>query len=114
MKSHTPSFALLTIPLLAVAQSNDSYECTMDGLIRRVVIDREGSAAVPCEVAYYKDAEAPGERQVLWSAENDAAYCTARATEFVSSLESLGWQCAVTGAEPEAVTEEDDTGDAVD
>jgi hypothetical protein len=108
MKLHTFFFALLTVPLIAAAQSNDSYECTMGDLVRRVSVDREGSAPVPCEVAYYKATEAPGERQVLWSAANDAGYCDARAAELVSRLEGWGWQCAEANAESEAVEAEDD------
>lgn len=109
MKSHTSIFALLAIPLIAVSQSNDAYECRMGGLARRVIVEREGSAPIPCEVAYYKDNEAPGERQALWRAENDPAYCSARATELVSRLRGWGWQCTVADAEPEAVTDEDET-----
>ena len=98
MKSTTTAFALLIVPLLAVAQSTDNYECTMGELTRRVVVEREGTAPLPCEVVYYKDTETPGEREVLWNAANDASYCGARASEFRSRLESLGWQCAATNA----------------
>ena len=101
MKSLTPFFALICVPLIAVAQSNQAYECTMGGLVRRVVVEREGSAPVPCEVAYYKDTEAPGERQALWNADNEVGYCGARASEFVSRLEGLGWQCAAANADTE-------------
>lgn len=106
MKLCALTFGLLTIPLLAAAQSNNGYQCTMGELARRVVVERSGSAPVPCEVAYFKDSEAPGERQVLWSADNDAGYCDARATEFVARLESLGWQCSMAGVEPEAARSE--------
>ena len=107
MKSLIAGFALLMVPLIAVAQSNDSYECTMGGLTRRVAVEREGSAPVPCEVAYYKDTEAPGQREVLWNAENDTAYCGARITEFVSRLEGLGWDCNAASAETPAARNED-------
>lgn len=100
--------ALLTIPAIAVAQSNQGHECTMGDLVRRVVVETEGSAPVPCEVAYYKDTEAPGEREALWNAQNDAGFCSARATEFVSRLEGLGWTCAAAGTETEVSRNEDD------
>jgi hypothetical protein len=103
--------AALSIPITAFAQSGESYECTMGSLVRRVAIEREGSAPVPCEVAYYKDSEAPGQREVLWSAQNDTAYCGARISEFVSRLGDLGWQCSVSTApatEPESVRNDSD------
>lgn len=108
MKTRLIFLAWLAIPVTVVAQMNDSYTCTMGDATRRVVIEREGSAPVPCEVAYYKDTEAPGEREVLWNAQNDASYCGERSADFVSQLEGWGWQCDAT--EPEATREEDDPG----
>jgi hypothetical protein len=106
MKLNAFAFALLAMPLIAIAQSNDTYECQMGNLSRRVVVERAGSAPVPCEVVYLKDSEAPGEREVLWSAQNDGGYCSARATEFVARLEGLGWQCSMAGAEREIARDE--------
>jgi len=106
MKSHVIVFALLTMPVIAVAQSNETHRCTMGDLVRRVSIEREGSASVPCEVAYYKDTEAAGQRQVLWDAQNDPSYCEARRDEFVSKLEGWGWRCAATSAAPAASSDE--------
>jgi hypothetical protein len=83
----------LTCPFAALAQSVMSYECTMPNLTRRVVIERSGPESVPCEVAYYRVDEAPGERQVLWNAVNEAGYCEAKAQSFVAQLEGWGWQC---------------------
>ena len=111
MKLRLPFFALLTFPLIAVAQSADSYVCTMGELTRRVAVERSGSTPAACEVAYYKDSEAPGERQVLWNAQNDGSYCGARATEFVSQLEGWNWQCAAASMEP-ATTAENEGDDA--
>jgi len=106
MKLNAFALGLLAMPLISVAQSDDAYECQLGNSSRRVVIEREGSAPVPCVVAYFKDTEAPGEREVLWSAENDPGYCTERATEFVARLEGLGWQCSMAGAQREAATNE--------
>lgn len=108
MKSLTTILALLALPLIAVAQTNGSYECTMGNLVRRVAVEREGAAPVPCEVAYYKDTESSGARQVLWSAEHDASYCGDRASEFVARLEGLGWQCMSANAESDSAISEDD------
>lgn len=105
-----PAFALglLGFPLLAVAQSDERYQCTMGDLTRRVVIERQGSEPVPCDVAYYKDVEAPGERQVLWNAAVDTSYCGSRAAEFVSRLEGLGWSCVAAAPSDEVATSEDE------
>ena len=88
------------VPIVAFAQSSDTYQCAMGGLTRRVEIAREGSSSVPCEVLYFKDSEAPGERQVLWSATNEAGYCETQAQGFVAKLEGLGWECAGTPGSP--------------
>ena len=89
------------IPGLALAQGAGSYQCSLGDLTRRVEILTEPGRAVPCEVHYYKDTEAPGETQVLWSAQSDATYCQQKAEEFVAKLEGWGWSCgAGTMAEP--------------
>jgi hypothetical protein len=95
----------LALPLAALAQANDSYRCTMGGKVRRVEIFHDAGVAVPCEVHYYKDTEAPGERQVLWRALNEAGYCQAQARDFVAKLEGLGWEC-VAGEGPQGAVPE--------
>ncbi len=92
------------LPVLAYAQGAQSYKCTYGGLERRVEILHETSMAVPCEVHYYKDTEAPGERQVLWHAANESGYCEKKTEEFIAKLEGLGWQCGP-GGQPEAEPE---------
>ncbi|HEY7672804.1 MAG TPA: hypothetical protein VIC71_11345 [Gammaproteobacteria bacterium] len=89
-----------SLPVIAFAQSSDTYQCTMAGLTRRVEIAREGGSSVPCEVLYFKDSEAPGERRVLWSATNEAGYCESQAQGFVEKLEGLGWECQATPGAP--------------
>jgi len=98
-----PLTLILTImlPSLSYAQDSDSYECTMGDLTRRVEIIRETGVTVPCEVHYYKDSEAPGERQVLWRALNEEGYCEAQMTEFVGKLLEMGWECGMSAAAPE-------------
>lgn len=91
----------------ALGQADSNFRCTLGGNVRRVEIAYEGGASVPCEVRYFKDTEAPGEPQVLWNARNESGYCEARTREFVSRLESLGWEC--TAAAGGASAGSDDT-----
>ena len=88
------------LPGLAVAQATTSYQCSLGELQRRVEILTEPGVSVPCEVHYYKDTEAPGDRQVLWSASAEEGYCERKAQEFVAKLESWGWACSAGGAAP--------------
>ena len=88
------------IPCLAFAQDGNSYHCTMEDVQRRVEILTEPGVTVPCEVHYYKDTEAPGERQVLWSAGTQEGYCESKAEEFVAKLEGWGWSCSHGGIAP--------------
>ena len=89
----TALFLAIVIPSLASAQGMTAYHCTYGDLVRRVEIVTEPGVFVPCEVHYYKDSEAPGERQVLWSASQDAAYCEQKTSEFVGKLLGWGWTC---------------------
>ena len=86
------SLALLS-PGLVFAQAVTSYECTFDGMQRRIVILTEPGVTVPCQVQYYKDTELPGEVQTLWTAETDASFCDSKSTEFAAKLEGWGWSC---------------------
>ena len=105
-------FLLTAAPCAALAQ-DVSYTCTFGDLQRRVQIFTEPGVSVPCEVHYYKDTEAPGERQVLWSAASQEGYCESKTTEFVAKLEGWGWNCGE-GAEaaPAPESEGDDDTDA--
>ena len=84
---------LATLPVVAIAQNDTEYRCTLSGAVRRVEVVHLAPAPVPCEVRYHKDTEQPGAAEVLWSARNEVGYCEARANEFVARLESLGWDC---------------------
>ncbi len=105
---HAILFLVITAPCMALAQ-DVSYTCTFGDLQRRVEILTEPGVSVPCQVHYYKDTEAPGERQVLWSAGSQEGYCESKTKEFISKLEGWGWSCAE-GAEtaPAPETESDD------
>jgi hypothetical protein len=104
----------LAMPALALTDDGGKYQCTMGDLVRRVEIYTEPGVTVPCEVHYYKDTEAPGDSQVLWSAQSQAGYCKQKATEFVARLEGWGWDCGAgvavepaPEAEPEQAAEPD-------
>jgi hypothetical protein len=91
----------LSIPASALAAEN--YRCTNGDLVRRVEILYEPGRAVPCEVQYYKDTEAPGSPEVLWRAQNESGYCESKTAELVEQLESQGWSCGSGDVEEEVV-----------
>ena len=97
---------LTVIPAIAIAQGAET-RCTNGDMVRRVVIMSEPGVSVPCEVHYFKDTEAPGEDQVLWSASSQAGFCEEKAAGFVSQLEGWGWDCGAgeTAAAPPAPAE---------
>ena len=64
----------------------DSWNCSSSDLVREVIIDYATGNSVPCDVVYKKQTEG-FEDQVLWSAENDEAYCEEKARELVANLE---------------------------
>ena len=89
------------LPTLVMAADDGQTQCDYNGLVRRVVIMSEPGVSVPCEVHYYKDSEAPGEDQVLWSADSQAGFCEEKAAELIAKLEGWGWQCSAGAAAPE-------------
>lgn len=89
------SFLFLALPGLALAQGAET-QCTYGDMVRRIVIMTEPGVSVPCEVHYFKDTEAPGEDQVLWSASQQAGYCEEKAAGLVAKLEGWGWDCGAT------------------
>ena len=108
------AFLALAVPCVALAQESGKHQCTHGDLVRRVEIFTEPGMTVPCEVHYYKDTEAPGETQVLWSAQAEEGYCETKAQEFIAKLQGWGWSCgagtaaapaAEPAAEPEAAPE---------
>ncbi len=99
------AFLALVIPCLALGQGEGKYQCSYGDLTRRVEILTEPGVPVPCEVHYYKDTEAPGDKQVLWSAQAQVGYCEEKTEAFVAKLEGWGWDCG-RSAEPAAEPEE--------
>lgn len=99
------SLLMAMLPNISFGDGPQQYQCGFGELQRRVEILYEAGGTVPCEVHYYKDTEAPDERQVLWRAVNDAGYCETKTREFVAKLEGMGWSCGQgmdTGTEAEA------------
>ncbi len=109
--------AAAALPGLAFAQEQNNYQCSHGDLKRRVEIVYETGVTVPCEVHYYKDTEAPGERQVLWRALNQEGYCEEKTRDFITQLGAWGWSCdqgtaaAPEVAEPEAEPAEAEAND---
>jgi hypothetical protein len=103
----------LTLPLSAVAQGGQRYRCTSGDLLRRVEIFYETGVAVPCEVHYFKDTEAPGEREVLWRALNESGYCESRTESFIAQLRSRGWECSFPVADQDGADQDDAASDDV-
>lgn len=97
----------MMIPALSAAQDGAGHQCTMGELTRRVEIVYETGVTVPCEVHYYKDTEAPGERQVLWRAMSEEGYCEAKTAEFIAKLSGMGWNCSTSSAPAEATEMEE-------
>ena len=91
--------ALITAVLLpvATAQAADSYQCSMGDQQRRVEILSEPGSSVPCEVHYYKDVNAPDDKQILWRANNQEGYCESQTEAFIAKLEGWGWDCGQGG-----------------
>ena len=99
-KSNLIPCLLLSLPGLTLADGS-STQCTFGDMVRRVVIMTEPGVSVPCEVHYFKDTEAPGEDQVLWSASQQAGYCEEKAAGLVEKLEGMGWNCGNDSSEAE-------------
>ena len=89
----------LAAVLTALAGSAAAREtrCTRgDDAIRRVEIAaQDPNQNVPCEVVYWKDSEQPGVRNVLWTAQTDAAFCKRKADELVETYGVAGQRRAV-------------------
>ncbi len=83
----------IALPSVAATQEAGKFQCSYGDMQRRVEIASEPGVEVPCSVHYFKDTEMPGEQQVLWSADNDPAYCREKAMELVAKLEGWGWDC---------------------
>jgi len=90
---------LSAVSIPATTLAADSYLCRNGSLERRVEIVYEPGRAVPCEVHYYKDTEAPGASQVLWRAQNESGYCESKTEAFIEQLESQGWDCGSTATD---------------
>jgi hypothetical protein len=105
------------LPCAAMGQGAGSYQCTLGDQVRRVEILSEPGSSVPCEVHYYKDTEAPGDEQVLWSATSQEGYCESKTEEFITKMQGWGWDCgpgnaAMPAAEAEVEVEAKDAVEA--
>jgi len=87
--------SVVVVFALPVSAYAESWSCSNDNLVREVHVVRTNSDPVPCNVVYKKQTEGV-EDQVLWSAENDEAYCIDKAKGLVATLEASGWVCTET------------------
>lgn len=102
--SQTAAIALLAIPFSSQA---DSWSCRHSNDVREIHIQSEtADSPVPCSVVYKKLTEGV-EDQVLWTAQNDAAYCEEKAKEFVERQVGWGWTCVETIADNDTTTTEE-------
>jgi hypothetical protein len=70
------------------------FRCSSGGLERRIELSSANDTqGIACEVRYWRDATAPDSGRVLWHAQNDAAFCRAKALELLTRLEAGGWSC---------------------
>lgn len=95
MKKFNRAAMTLLVTLLAGAQvaQASAWTCEHGNLVRKINVQRTSDAPAPCQVVYNKDSEGQGS-SVLWSAENDAAYCDAKADELAEKLQGYGWSCS--------------------
>jgi len=109
MNTRIAIFLLATgLPVLGAAQTGQNYRCTNGDQVRRIEIVYVTGEAVPCEVHYFKDTEAPGAREIPWNAQSQAGYCEARAGELVANLRGGGWTCTATATAGPEVRDDTD------
>ena len=76
------------------ADVSDKMVCSQAGLERHLELEwADSQKNAPCKVHYRKKSEDPNHHKVLWTANNDAAFCSEKAQEFVAKLEGWGWNC---------------------
>ena len=77
-----------------VVETGSTTTCKQGSHTRTVSItSKEPGKSTPCEVHYKKETEQAGHDQVLYTANNDATFCEAKAKEFVQKLTGMGWTC---------------------
>jgi hypothetical protein len=75
----------------------EQYDCRRDDTLRRIEVQvSDRPSRLPCEVVYWKG----GSSSVLWEADNQLDFCTARASELAGRLEEAGWACTLQGESP--------------
>lgn len=84
--------AALAGPAMAETADNTNYACHRDDLLRNVLVVAEPREGVACEVRYEKKSEG-GRADVLWHAQNDAAFCREQAEALTGRLAQAGWTC---------------------
>lgn len=68
--------------------------CSQGSHTRKVELMTTGEKKLPCSVHYKKETEQPGHDQIIYTAQNDLAYCESKARAFVEKLNGQGWKCS--------------------
>ncbi|MFW7381448.1 MAG: hypothetical protein ACOH5I_21745 [Oligoflexus sp.] len=63
-------------------------------MVRKVWITYGNDQGHDCEVHYAKETEDPGNKQVLWKAQQNPEYCQEKAQFMVDKLKNWGWTCS--------------------
>lgn len=70
-----------------------THVCTQGKLVRTIaVVYKKSPNKLPCEVEYTKN---KGNTDTVYSANNTAGFCEAKAQELSKKLASSGWNCSV-------------------
>jgi hypothetical protein len=85
--------AIVTLLVTTNVAHAGSWICENGSLVREINVERQSNAPAPCSVDYNKDAEGQGS-QILWTANNDGAYCDSKADGLAERLQGFGWTCA--------------------
>lgn len=86
------SWSILAMTVLSLSAHAATSTCKSGAAERKVEVTSAEGGKAPCEVKYTKEGEAEG--KTLWSAQNDADYCSTKASELVGKLTGMGWQCS--------------------
>ncbi len=83
---------VVAVTFFSVAGFGAESICKSGAAERKIEVTTAEGGKPPCGVKYTKEGETEG--KVLWSAQNDSAYCASKASELAAKLGGMGWQCS--------------------
>lgn len=86
------ALALVVVSAVSFSAFGAVSTCKSGASERKIEVTTAEGGKAPCEVKYTKEGEAEG--KTLWNAQNDADYCTTKASELVGKLSGTGWECS--------------------